>query len=138
MEAKMRTTTLTRFQLPSSVSTFHSKCIVSFFKLLSKTFLIFTLFTAKKQSDKYLEESRKSQHKEKKRKDRRRNRRNLRKSRRKTNLNFILTEPKPLHVVNTTIEMPEGAVMSDNDDKNDLDVNDPHRALDIDLEADEI
>jgi hypothetical protein len=39
---------------------------VSFFKLLSKTFLIFTLFTAKKQSDKYLEESRKSQHKEKK------------------------------------------------------------------------
>lgn len=27
--------------------------------------------------------------------------------------------------------------MSDTDDKNDLDVNDPHRALDIDLEADD-
>lgn len=39
--------------------------------------------------------------------------------------------------MNTTIEMPEGAVMSDNDDKNDLDVNDPHRALDINLEADD-
>jgi AP-3 complex subunit delta-1 len=33
--------------------------------------------------------------------------------------------------------MPEGATISDNDDKNDLDVNDPHRALDIDLEADD-
>lgn len=40
-------------------------------------------------------------------------------------------------MVNTTIEMPEGAVMSDNDDKNDLDLNDPHRALDINLEADD-
>lgn len=46
-------------------------------------------------------------------------------------------EPNPLHVVNTTIEMPEGAVMSDNDDKNDLDVNDPHRALDIKLDDDD-
>lgn len=33
--------------------------------------------------------------------------------------------------------MPEGAVMSDNDDKNDLDENDPHRALDINLEVDD-
>lgn len=33
--------------------------------------------------------------------------------------------------------MPEGAVISDTDDKNDLDVNDPHRALDIDLDADD-
>lgn len=41
----------------------------------------------------------------------------------------------PLHVVNTDIgEMPDGASLSDgqDDDKNALD--DPHRALDIDLD----
>lgn len=30
--------------------------------------------------------------------------------------------------------MPEGASLSDNDDKDKYDVNDPHRALDIDLD----
>lgn len=39
-----------------------------------------------------------------------------------------------MHVVNTLIEMPEGASLSDNEDKNNTDVNDPHRALDIDLD----
>lgn len=38
------------------------------------------------------------------------------------------------HLVNTTIEMPEGATLSDTDDIQDVDVNDPHRALDIDLD----
>uniref|UniRef100_A0A182SXL4 AP-3 complex subunit delta domain-containing protein n=1 Tax=Anopheles maculatus TaxID=74869 RepID=A0A182SXL4_9DIPT len=44
-------------------------------------------------------------------------------------------DPKPLHVVNTVIELPEGAILSDAEDKNNVDPNDPHRALDIDLEA---
>uniref|UniRef100_A0A182YQT9 AP-3 complex subunit delta n=1 Tax=Anopheles stephensi TaxID=30069 RepID=A0A182YQT9_ANOST len=43
--------------------------------------------------------------------------------------------PKPLHVVNTVIELPEGAILSDTEDKNNADPNDPHRALDIDLDA---
>jgi AP-3 complex subunit delta len=43
---------------------------------------------------------------------------------------------KAIHVVNTVIEMPEGAIMSDSEDKNfDNDPNDPHRALDIDLDV---
>lgn len=41
-----------------------------------------------------------------------------------------------MHVVSTTIEMPEGAELSDPDDHNvNYDPNDPHRALDIDLES---
>lgn len=40
-----------------------------------------------------------------------------------------------LHVVNTDIgEMPEGAELSDADDKDDRPQDDPHRALDIDLD----
>lgn len=42
--------------------------------------------------------------------------------------------PGPLGVVNTSVgEMPEGARLSDNDD-DDRNADDPHRALDIDLE----
>lgn len=37
-------------------------------------------------------------------------------------------------MVSSLIEMPEGASISDTDDKDQNDVNDPHRALDIDLE----
>ncbi|XP_058834592.1 AP-3 complex subunit delta isoform X2 [Topomyia yanbarensis] len=44
-------------------------------------------------------------------------------------------EPKPLHVVNTVVELPEGAIMSDNEDKTNEDPDDPHRALDIDLDV---
>lgn len=44
-------------------------------------------------------------------------------------------EAKPIHLVNTMVEIPEGATLSDNDDKDlNIDANDPHRALDIDLE----
>lgn len=48
---------------------------------------------------------------------------------------IAFSEPDTLHVVNTFIEMPEGASLSDNEDKNNADLNDPHRALDIDLEV---
>lgn len=54
--------------------------------------------------------------------------------------NFITTnrflDTKQVHIVNTTIEMPEGAILSDSEDKNlsKHDFIDPHRALDIDLD----
>ncbi|KAH8387628.1 hypothetical protein KR093_008310 [Drosophila rubida] len=45
------------------------------------------------------------------------------------------TEPKPLHIVNTTLDMPEGVTLSDSEDKDGkYDPNDPHRALDIELD----
>lgn len=44
------------------------------------------------------------------------------------------TEPQALHVVSSLIEMPEGASISDADDKDPNEVDDPHRALDIDLD----
>ncbi|CAG7729876.1 unnamed protein product [Allacma fusca] len=45
----------------------------------------------------------------------------------------ISPEPEPIHVVSTAIEMPEGATLSDNEDSL-LPENDPHRALNIDLD----
>lgn len=42
---------------------------------------------------------------------------------------------EPVHVVNTFIEMPEGAHLSDDDENNKNNVDDPHRALDIDLDT---
>ncbi|KAH8392991.1 hypothetical protein KR200_011411 [Drosophila serrata] len=48
---------------------------------------------------------------------------------------YIFVEPKPLHIVNTTLDMPEGVSMSDSEDKDGkYDPNDPHRALDIELD----
>lgn len=48
---------------------------------------------------------------------------------------LIRTEPKPLHIVNTTLDMPEGVTLSDSEDKDGkYDPNDPHRALDIELD----
>lgn len=45
------------------------------------------------------------------------------------------SEPKPLHIVNTTLDMPEGVTLSDSEDKDGkYDPNDPHRALDIELD----
>lgn len=38
-------------------------------------------------------------------------------------------EIKPVHLVNKFVEIPEGATLSDSEDKNELDLNDPHRAL---------
>lgn len=48
---------------------------------------------------------------------------------------FFVLEPETVHVVSTFIELPEGASLSDNEDKDHYDVNDPHRALDIDLDV---
>ncbi|XP_055641304.1 AP-3 complex subunit delta isoform X1 [Toxorhynchites rutilus septentrionalis] len=44
-------------------------------------------------------------------------------------------DPKPLHVVNTVVELPEGAIMSDAEEKTVEDPNDPHLALNIDLDV---
>lgn len=45
---------------------------------------------------------------------------------------------KQTHLVNRAIELPEGATLSDNDnDKNELGPNDPHRALDINLDIED-
>lgn len=44
------------------------------------------------------------------------------------------TEPQLIHHVSTFIEMPEGASLSDIDDANAGDADDPHRALDINLD----
>lgn len=38
-------------------------------------------------------------------------------------------------MVSTFTDMPEGASISDNDHKDDNDVDDPHKALDIDLDV---
>ncbi|XP_064555631.1 AP-3 complex subunit delta [Drosophila montana] len=44
-------------------------------------------------------------------------------------------DSKPLHIVNTTLDMPEGVTLSDSEDKDGkYDPNDPHRALDIELD----
>lgn len=44
-------------------------------------------------------------------------------------------EPETLHVVNTSMDMPEGVQLSDGDDNNKpFDKDDPHRALDIELD----
>lgn len=47
-----------------------------------------------------------------------------------------ISDVKQVHIVNTTIEMPEGAILSDTEDKNSSkhDFVDPHKALDIDLD----
>lgn len=48
---------------------------------------------------------------------------------------MFFLEPKPLHIVNTTLDMPEGVTLSDSEDKDGkYDPNDPHRALDIELD----
>lgn len=44
-------------------------------------------------------------------------------------------DPQQVHVVSTFIEMPEGASVSDNENKDDHDADDPHKALDIDLDV---
>lgn len=84
---------------------------------------------AKKRSDQYLEASRSSQRKEKSKKAKKK------KSKKgKAEDSSESDDPQPVHVVNTAIELPEGATLSDNDENNQLDLNDPHRALDINLD----
>lgn len=44
------------------------------------------------------------------------------------------TNTGPTLIVNQTFELPEGAKMSDDSDGGQMNLDDPHRALDIDLE----
>lgn len=81
-------------------------------------------------SDKYLRESKakktRKERSEKKKKTKK-------KSKSKEEEEEVEPEPEPVHVVNTIIEMPEGATMSDTEESA-LPLDDPHRALDIDLD----
>uniref|UniRef100_A0A7G3BA23 AP-3 complex subunit delta n=1 Tax=Lutzomyia longipalpis TaxID=7200 RepID=A0A7G3BA23_LUTLO len=90
-----------------------------------------------KRSDKYLMEDQKT---EKQKKKKTKIVKKSRKSKHKINYSSSGSdsdaEPKQLHVVNTLIEMPEGASLSEPEDVDQtMDPNDPHRALDIDLEV---
>jgi len=83
-------------------------------------------------SDKYLRESKEKSGRDKK-KDKSK-KKNKKKHKKKEESDEEEDEEEPIqHVVNTVIEMPEGATMSDNEESA-LDANDPHRALDIDLD----
>jgi AP-3 complex subunit delta-1 len=86
-----------------------------------------------KRSEKYLQETRKSA-----KHDEKLSKRSKKKSKKSKKSEIISgsesDEPKAVHIVNKAMELPEGASLSDNDDKNDLDLRDPHRALNINLE----
>lgn len=83
-----------------------------------------------KRSDKYLME----QNPKKKNKKIKKNKKS------KNKVSYTTTESEEddqetVHIVNTTVEMPDGAEFSENDDKDSkYDINDPHRALDINLD----
>uniref|UniRef100_A0A1Q3F930 AP-3 complex subunit delta n=1 Tax=Culex tarsalis TaxID=7177 RepID=A0A1Q3F930_CULTA len=97
-----------------------------------------------KRSDKYLMEQQKSSsstskpqggHSKKASKKTKRHSKKSSKQQRYSESDSDSDDPKPLHVVNTVVELPEGAILSDTEDKNADDPDDPHRALDIDLDA---
>uniref|UniRef100_A0A1L8DVZ0 AP-3 complex subunit delta n=1 Tax=Nyssomyia neivai TaxID=330878 RepID=A0A1L8DVZ0_9DIPT len=89
-----------------------------------------------KRSDKYLMDDQKV---EKPKKKKTKSGKKSHKSKHKINYSSSGSdsdEPKQLHVVNTLIEMPEGASVSEPEDNDkSMDPNDPHRALDIDLDV---
>ncbi|KAM8720484.1 hypothetical protein ACLKA7_006517 [Drosophila subpalustris] len=96
-----------------------------------------------KRSDKYLQEQQQQQaaHGSSSSKDAKKKHKKSKKSKKSKNKvaynssSESETEPKPLHIVNTTLDMPEGVTMSDSEDKDGkYDPNDPHRALDIELD----
>lgn len=89
-----------------------------------------------KRSDKYLEESRKAQRKDKVKEEKvsKKSKKKSKKSKKQVSESESEEEPNAVHLVNKMSELPEGATLSDNDDKNELDPNDPHRALDINLD----
>uniref|UniRef100_A0A1B0D8W6 AP-3 complex subunit delta n=1 Tax=Phlebotomus papatasi TaxID=29031 RepID=A0A1B0D8W6_PHLPP len=90
-----------------------------------------------KRSDKYLMEEQKSDKKAKKKtKSGKKSHKSKHKISYSTSESDSEAEPKQLHVVNTLIEMPEGASLSEAEENDKaMDPNDPHRALDIDLEV---
>ncbi|KAH8238268.1 hypothetical protein KR032_001765 [Drosophila birchii] len=98
------------------------------------------IFAVTKRSDKYLQEQQQasSQAVGKDGKKKHKKGKKSKKSKNKVAYNSSSEsegEPKPLHIVNTTLDMPEGVSMSDSEDKDGkYDPNDPHRALDIELD----
>ncbi|KAH8266357.1 hypothetical protein KR038_001141 [Drosophila bunnanda] len=98
------------------------------------------LFAVTKRSDKYLQEQQQasSQGGGKDGKKKHKKGKKSKKSKNKVAYNSSSEsegEPKPLHIVNTTLDMPEGVSLSDSEDKDGkYDPNDPHRALDIELD----
>ncbi|XP_058445422.1 AP-3 complex subunit delta isoform X2 [Malaya genurostris] len=90
-----------------------------------------------KRSDKYLlEQSKTAKSEGKSKKGRKKSKRHKKSSKPNySESDSESDEPKPLHVVNTVVELPEGAIMSDNEDKTNEDPDDPHRALDINLDV---
>ncbi|XP_017116343.1 AP-3 complex subunit delta [Drosophila elegans] len=91
-----------------------------------------------KRSDKYLQEQQASSQSGKDGKKKHKKGKKSKKAKNKVAYNSSSEsegEPKPLHIVNTTLDMPEGVSMSDSEDKDGkYDPNDPHRALDIELD----
>ncbi|KAH8403484.1 hypothetical protein KR215_001320 [Drosophila sulfurigaster] len=94
-----------------------------------------------KRSDKYLQEQQQQQAAGSSSKDAKKKHKKSKKSKKSKNKvaynssSESETEPKPLHIVNTTLDMPEGVTLSDSEDKDGkYDPNDPHRALDIELD----
>ncbi|KAL9880142.1 AP-3 complex subunit delta isoform X1 [Glossina fuscipes] len=89
---------------------------------------------ATKRSDQYLMQEKANAKEKKKHKKSKKSK----KSKTKTNHNSSTEseeEPTPLHVVNTTLDMPEGVALSDGEEKDkQFDPDDPHRALDIELD----
>ncbi|XP_036317960.1 AP-3 complex subunit delta [Rhagoletis pomonella] len=86
-----------------------------------------------KRSDRYLVQDKTTSKEKKKHKKTKKNK----KSKNKVAYSSSESEDdsKPLHIVNTTMDMPEGVALSDSEDKDSkFDPNDPHRALNIDLE----
>nr|NP_001259528.1 garnet, isoform D [Drosophila melanogaster]AGB95370.1 garnet, isoform D [Drosophila melanogaster] len=92
-----------------------------------------------KRSDKYLQEQQAAQgSKDGKKKHKKGKKSKKAKNKVAYNSSSESEEPKPLHIVNTTLDMPEGVSMSDSEDKDGkYDPNDPHRALDIELDITE-
>ncbi|XP_059616416.1 AP-3 complex subunit delta [Phlebotomus argentipes] len=91
-----------------------------------------------KRSDKYLVDDQKTD-KQKKKKKTKKGDKKSHKSKHKINYSSSGSEsdePQQVHVVNTLIEMPEGASLSEAEENDkSMDPNDPHRALDIDLDV---
>ncbi|XP_037938208.1 AP-3 complex subunit delta [Teleopsis dalmanni] len=91
------------------------------------------LIGATKRSDKYIVQDKSSTKEKKKHKKSKKSK----KSKNKVSYSSSDSdeEPKPLHIVNTTLDMPEGVALSDSEDKDGkFDLDDPHRALNIELD----
>lgn len=88
-------------------------------------------FSATKRSDKYLYEMKSSSSTKK------RSKKSSKSKKHRMNYKSSESDDEKVekHIVNTHVEVPEGATLSDLEEKEAHDdPNDPHRALDIDLE----